>query len=224
MVRSNINLVKTIAHRYEVKVNDVLLAAVAGGVRALLQHRGEPVENLTLRAVVPVSLHDKNVGRLQDNRLGQLIAPLPLGVADPVRRLAIIAADTAAAKRDVRPRAGAVLDNRIVRWLSLRILARQRMFNIYVTDVPGPQDSVYFAGAKVGEIVPMLALMGNIAVGVGAFSYAGQFTISVVGDTTGCPEVDIIARGIDDTLQSLATAHSPTPSQAVGCAPPTGET
>jgi hypothetical protein len=80
------------------------------------------------------------------------------------------------------------------------------MANISVTDVPGPPEQVSFIGASVREIVPMLALMGNLAVGIGAFSYAGQFTVSVVADSVVCPEVEIIAAGIEDTLQSLRSA------------------
>jgi diacylglycerol O-acyltransferase / wax synthase len=118
-----------------------------------------------------------------------------------------IAAATAARKRDVRPRSGAVLGGRAVRLLALRILAAQRMMNTYVANVPGPPQPLYFAGAAVRELLPIVALMGNIALGVGALSYAGQVTITVVGDRDSCSDVDIVARGVNDTLDSLTSQH-----------------
>jgi hypothetical protein len=132
-----------------------------------------------------------------------MIVPLPLGIDDPVHRLASIAADTVTRKRGVRPRRGAVIGGRVVRWMALTLVSRQRMMNTYVADVPGPPVPLYLLGAIVREIVPVVALMGNIAVGAGAFSYAGQFTITVVGDTAVCPEVDVVARGMEETLQTL---------------------
>lgn len=191
-----------ISHRYGAKINDVLLTAFAGGLRELLRGRGEP-DALELRAVVPVSLHRDLPGPARGNVLGQMIVPLPLGIDDPVRRLAAIAADTATRKRSVRPRLGAVVAGPIVRWSALTMLPRQRMMNTYVADVPGPPAPLFFLGAEVCKMIPVVALMGNIAVGVGALSYAGQVTITVVGDSAVCPEVDVIAHGVARTLQAL---------------------
>lgn len=208
VVHSDLGTVRSISHRYGVKVNDVLLAVFAGGLRELLRSRGEPVGNLELRAVVPVSLHGQQPGPVRGNLLGQMIVRLPLGVDDPVRSLASIAADTGIRKRGVRPRRGAVVGGRIVRWCALTMLARQRVMNTYVADVPGPPDRLYLCGAAVREIIPVVALMGNIGVGVGAFSYAGQFTITVVGDTAVCPDVDVVAQGMEETLGWLeASLH-----------------
>lgn len=207
VVRTELATMRRISDRYGVKVNDVLLAVFAGGLRELLRSRGEPVDNLELRAVVPVSLHRELPGPARGNLLGQMIVPLPLWIDDPVRRLVSIAADTATRKRGVRPRRGAVVGGRTVRWIALTLLSRQRMMNTYVADVPGPPVPLYLFGAAVREIVPVVALMGNIAVGAGAFSYAGQFTITVVGDGAVCPEVDVVARGMEQTLRSLEASR-----------------
>ncbi|MFC9555260.1 wax ester/triacylglycerol synthase family O-acyltransferase [Rhodococcus sp. NPDC056960] len=209
VVRTELATMKRISDRHGVKVNDVLLDVFAGGLRELLRSRGEPVDNLELRAVVPVSLHREQPGPARGNLLGQMIVALPLGIDDPVHRLASIAADTATRKRGVRPRRGAVIGGRVVRWMAPTLVSRQRMMNTYVADVPGPPVPLYLLGAIVREIVPVVALMGNIAVGAGAFSYAGQFTITVVGDTAVCPEVDVVARGMEETLQTLEAPRRP---------------
>ena len=83
VVRSRLDLAKQIAHVHGGKVNDVLLAAVAGGLRELLLGRGEPVEGVVLKAFVPVSLHHERVGDERGNQDGVMVAPLPIGEPDP---------------------------------------------------------------------------------------------------------------------------------------------
>ncbi|MGW3481321.1 wax ester/triacylglycerol synthase domain-containing protein [Rhodococcus indonesiensis] len=203
VVHTDVEVVRAIAHRHGTKIDDVLLSVFAGGLRELLCRRGEPVDGVVLRAVVPVSLHGSRPGPARGNLLGQMIVRLPLGVADPLRRLTSIAADTAVRKRHVRPRTGAVVTGRVVRRIALPMLARQRMTNTYVADVVGPPTPLYLAGARVREIVPVVALMGNIGVGACAFSYAERFVITVVGDGVVCPEVDVVARGMEEELRAL---------------------
>ena len=74
-------------------------------------------------------------------------------------------------------------------------------------------------GAPVREIVPIVALMGNHPVGISAFSYAGQLTMSVVADSIVCPEVEIIAAGLEDTLQSLRSAPPSAQASPTACCP-----
>ena len=84
----------------------MVLAAVAGGLRQLLASRGEDVQELTLRTMVPISLHQEQPGQASGNQDGWMIVPLPLGESDPVRRLNLIAAETAERKHKARPRTG----------------------------------------------------------------------------------------------------------------------
>jgi diacylglycerol O-acyltransferase len=106
IVRGRLDLTKQIAHAHHAKVNDVVLAAVAGGLRQLLARRGEDAQGLVLRAMVPISLHQEQPGQAQGNQDGWMIVPLPLGESDPVRRLQLIAAQTqdpsADRQRDLR--------------------------------------------------------------------------------------------------------------------------
>ena len=98
IIRSNLSIAKEIAHAHHAKINDVLLAAVARGYRALLQARGERVEDLVLRAFVPVSLHQEQPGEARGNVDAGMVVPLPIGEPDDVRLLERIAAESAARK------------------------------------------------------------------------------------------------------------------------------
>ena len=86
-MRSRLDLAKKIAHAHDAKVNDVVLVAIAGGLRQLLQGRGEPVDGLVLRAMVPVSLHQEQPGQARGNLDGMIVVPLPVEEPDPVRLL-----------------------------------------------------------------------------------------------------------------------------------------
>ena len=103
LVRCSLDQVKGIAHAHHSTVNDVLSAAVASGLRTLLGSRGEHVDGLVLRAFVPVSLHREQPGHARGNLDGAMIIPLPIGEADHVHRLRVIAAETAERKKKSRP-------------------------------------------------------------------------------------------------------------------------
>ena len=105
MIRSRLDLTKQIAHAHDAKVNDVVLAAVAGGLRELLRPR-RAGPGLTLRAMVPISLHREQPGQASGNKAGWMIVPLPIGEPDHVRRLQLIAAETAERKHKARPQVG----------------------------------------------------------------------------------------------------------------------
>ena len=106
LIRTTLDQVKQVAHAHAATVNDVLLAVTAGGLRALLRSRGEPVEDTTVRIYVPVSLRRRGRGPQQGNLIAQMVVPLPLGVADPGRRLGQIAAETARRKARTRTSLG----------------------------------------------------------------------------------------------------------------------
>jgi WS/DGAT/MGAT family acyltransferase len=208
IVRSSLGLMKAIAHGSDATVNDVLLTAVAGGYAELLQSRGEAIDGLVLRAFVPVSLHTETAETARGNVDGGMVAPLPIGERDPVRRLRLISAETAERKKRARPQAGAIFRSVWLQRAFLRLMPRQRFMNAYVANVPGPPMRLYFAGAPLGEIFPVVPLTGNISIGVGALSYAGQFNITVVGDRDLCPDLEIFTDGIRGSLDALANSVS----------------
>jgi diacylglycerol O-acyltransferase / wax synthase len=204
LVRGDLDLVKRVAHAHDAKVNDVLLTAVAGGMRELLLDRGERVDGLALRAFVPVSLHTERPGQARGNLDGGMIVPLPVGEPDHLRRLGLIAAETARRKRKHRPQAGTLFRSIPVQRAALRLAARQRVMNTYVTDVPGPPVRLFFASAPLLEVFPVVPIMGNVSLGVGALSYAGQFNLTAVADRERCPDLEVFAEGVRASLAALA--------------------
>jgi diacylglycerol O-acyltransferase / wax synthase len=89
-------------------------------------------------------------------------------------------------------------------------MARQRLASAYVANVPGPPMPLYLAGAQLLELFPIVPLIGNITLGVGALSYAGQFNITVVADRDACPDVEVFADAVRDGLHALAVSVSVT--------------
>jgi diacylglycerol O-acyltransferase / wax synthase len=207
LVRGDLGAAKKIARAHGGTVNDVVLAAVAGGLRDLLLARGEPAGDLVLRASVPVSLHHEQSGRPQGNQVGWMVVPLPVGEPSHVRRLELIAAETAERKQNAHPQ----MTSGIFRFILAQrafshLLPHQRYLNIFVTNVPGPQAPLYLAGAPLLEVFPVLAITGNMALGAAVMSYAGQLNLTAVADRDRCPDVEVFAEGVRRVLDELGAA------------------
>jgi hypothetical protein len=78
--------------------------------------------------------------------------------------------------------------------------------NIYIANVPGPPVPLYLAGAPLLEVFPIVPIMGNVPLGIGALSYAGQFNITVVADRDGCPDAAVFTEGLQAALDALTQA------------------
>jgi WS/DGAT/MGAT family acyltransferase len=210
LIRTTLDAVKQVAHAHAATVNDVLLAATAGGLGTLLRSRGEPVEDTTVRIYVPVSLRRRVPGPQQGNLIAQMAIPLPLGESDPGLRLRQIAAETTNRKARTRTSLGTLFGGRIARRLLLAAVIRQRV-NMTSASIPGPQVPLYLAGARVLEVFPVLPLIANEPLGVGALSYAGTFTIGVVADQDAYPDLDVFTAGMREALHALGVSTDPTP-------------
>jgi diacylglycerol O-acyltransferase len=204
LVRSDLGLVKQVAHAQNAKVNDVLMAVLAGGLRELLLGRGERVDGLVLRAFVPVSLHTGQPGQARGNLDGAMMVPLPVGEPDDLRRLGLIAAETTERKTRARPQGGTLFRNPLIQRAALRLAAHQRVMNTYAANVPGPPVPLYFAGAPLLEVFPVVPILGNVSLGVGALSYAGQFNVTAVADRELCPDLEVFVQGVRRSLDALA--------------------
>jgi diacylglycerol O-acyltransferase / wax synthase len=213
LIASQLDLAKMIAHARQAKVNDVLLAAIAGGLRNLLLGRGEQVGDLVLRTMVPISLHHEQPGQARGNQDSEMVVPLPIGEPDPLRRLQLIMAETTERKKKARPQVTSGIFRFAVAQRALcRHLPRQRYMNISLSNVPGPPVPLYMAGAPLLEVFPMVPLVGNITLAVVVLSYAGQLNLTAVADRDGCPDVDVFADGVRGTLDELAqSALAPSP-------------
>ncbi|HEY3262976.1 MAG TPA: wax ester/triacylglycerol synthase family O-acyltransferase [Pseudonocardiaceae bacterium] len=205
LIRCRLDLARRVAHAHDAKVNDVLLTVVAGGLRDLLRSRGEPVD-VVLRAFVPVSLHRERLGAAQGNQDAVMVAPLPIGEPDVVARLRRIAKATAERKSQIHAPGLNAFPNSLVQRAAWHMVARQRFVNVTITNVPGPTTPLYFAGAPLLEVFPVVPITGNLTLGIGALSYAGQFNITAVADRDACPDVEVFAEGLRESLRALTGA------------------
>jgi WS/DGAT/MGAT family acyltransferase len=182
VVRWPLEEVRGSGHALGVTVNDLLLAAVAGGLRELLLARGDAVDRLTVRTSVPAATRE---GRQAS---GILLVDLPVRESDPLRRLASVHRATAEQKRSLSAGAPDITDvlhlplplARLgMRWL--RRFGGTRV-NLFVTDVPGPAAPLWLAGARLLEAVPVAPLVQHVGLCVAALSYAGDLAVSVHAD------------------------------------------
>ncbi len=218
VIRSGLGEVKAVAHAHGATVNDVLLAATAGGLRAVLRHRREPVEGVIVRAYVPVSLRPRADGPVAGNLIAQMAVPLAMDEAAAGDELRRIAAQTAARKARARASLDVLIRGWLARRLMLAAVMRQRV-NVATASIPGPTVPLHLAGARVLEVFPVLPLIANEPLGVGALSYAGALTIGIVADRDAYPDLDAFVAGARERLGMLGVRTLPVPEPAPKGAP-----
>jgi diacylglycerol O-acyltransferase len=193
-------------------VNDVVLAVVTAALRKLLRRRGEPVRRRTLRALVPVSTRGPSSATALGNHVSVFFADLPVGVADPIRRLRRITAATAELKSSHQA-LGATALIRSSQWtpptlhaLAARLIARQRVANVIVSNVPGPQVPLYVAGAQLMATYPVLPLGERLALAIAVTSLSGTMGFGFTGDWDAVPDVDVLSEGVVEAVRELKKA------------------
>jgi hypothetical protein len=182
----------------------VVLCAIAGGARALLAGRGELQRPLVLKVSVAASVRAPTSASQAGNLVGILLVPVPVGEEDPIRRLEQITRATAERKRlpPYQPAA------RFLQRAMIRTMNRQRRINLLMSNLPGPPQPLYFAGAKILELFQIGVVQGNVAVQVGALSYAGQLNLDIVADANLVPDLTVFANGMAEDLERLgARSH-----------------
>jgi diacylglycerol O-acyltransferase / wax synthase len=204
------------AHAHGAKINDLLLTVVSGGVRELLQRRGEPVQGLELVVGVPATLRTSDAARELGNAAGTLYVRLPVGEADPGRRVELTAAAMSYAKAHQRAADSPAVFN----WLAATglfgtVAQHQRMLNFFVSNVPGPPVPVYVLGARIDEIMPVIAILGNVSLSFVAISYCGGLDLVVNADRQANPDIDVLVAGMQGAWEELATTTSRVIAQAV---------
>ena len=206
LVRTELDAFKDLAHVAGGTVNDVLLTAVAGGVRNLLTSRGEQIRGLLPRAVVPIAGGlDTESG---NNTVSGMLVPLPIGDPDVRHMLKTIASETTTRKRSpLSYDEAGILNSPTMQRISARLAGRQRVSNLYVANLPGPPMHLYLGAARVLELHPFVPLIGNTTIGVGAMSYTGQFNVTVVADEDACPDLDVFVEGLSDSLNRLSACR-----------------
>jgi diacylglycerol O-acyltransferase / wax synthase len=185
-------------------VNDVLLASSSGGLRQFQESRGETPG--ALKTMVPVSLRDgENLG----NQISFVFVDLPCDEPDPVRRLQDVHAEMNARKRD-RAAAGAdqvmkavELAPRTLRARVSRLVASPRAFNLTVSNIPGPREPLYMLGCELEEAYPVVPIADGHALSIGMTTVKDTACFGVYADSESVPEADVIAAGIEETLDEL---------------------
>jgi len=208
-VLSDLDDLKRVKNTLGGTVNDVVLAAVSGGLRHLLKNRGERVEGLELRAMVPVSVRaDQDRGAL-GNQVASIWAPLPVFEEDPVARLKWVSERMRDLKSSGQAVGAQVLTS-LGEWApptvlaqASRLVSRQRAYNLVVTNVPGPQFPLYSMGREMKEVYPVVPLTNNTTIGVALFSYNGVICWGILGDYDAAKDIGVLAEGIEKSVAEL---------------------
>ena len=195
-------------------VNDVVLTLVSGGLRDLLESRGEPVANRSIRALVPVSVRKPGERGTYNNRVSAMFAELPVGVADPVARLRIVRAQMDGLKQSKQAVAGDVLTSLsgfappMLLALGARLAARSPSLGVQtgVTNVPGPQQPLQTLGRRLLESFPFVPLIGNVRISIAIFSYDGGLYFGVTGDYDSSNDIEVLTDGVDRAMAALLAA------------------
>src|SRR5512132_2533862 len=192
------------------RVNDVVLCAATGALRELLLERGEDPPRQGLRAMVPVNIrHEGDRGEL-GNKVSSLFVELPLAEADPQRRYELVRATAEERKAGGQAlAAGAVtalseLAPPVLHAGLARAMSAKRLFNITITNVAGSPHRADAFGAPLVDVVPIVPLAAEHAVGIAAVSYAGGVTFGLYADRAAMPDLDVLRDGLSASLLELA--------------------
>ncbi len=217
VAQTDIDSLKRIKRAHGGTFNDVVLAVVAGAIRAWLLTRGEPVTSRTsVRAMVPVSV--RTADDSSGNQIAAFLCDLPVGEPDPIIRLQrirfemdmlketgqMLGASALVGVASFTPPTLHSLGARVVSGLS------RRVYNTVVTNVPGPQFPLYAAGALMRTAYPVVPLARGQAVSIGLTSYNGGVFFGLNADRDAMPDVDVLAQCIDDSMAEMLSTVTPT--------------
>jgi len=204
-------------------VNDVVLTIAAGGLRDLLEARGERVDGRTIRALVPVSVRRPGEHGVYNNRVSAMFAELPIGIADPVARLDAVRAQMDGLKRSKQAVAGDVLTSLsgfappMLLALGARLAARAPSLGLHtgITNVPGPQQALRTLDRRLLESFPFVPVIGQVRISIAIFSYDGDLYFGVTGDYDSSSDIDILTAGVERSMDELlALVPARVPSEA----------
>jgi WS/DGAT/MGAT family acyltransferase len=211
-VRADLEDLKRIKNRLGGTVNDVVLAVVAGALRRWLLKRGVRTEGLELRGLVPVSIRAEDEHGQLGNRIAAVRGPLPVYVEDPVRRLEVVRAGMDGIKSS-KQALGAEVISRFNDFAPPTLLAQAsrlnfstRLFNLIVTNVPGPQMPLYVLGRELEDVFPVAFLPKNHALAIAVMSYNGGIDFGLLADYDSMEDVGAIVAGIEASIAELLEA------------------
>jgi diacylglycerol O-acyltransferase / wax synthase len=205
--------IKAAGAHHRATVNDILISAVAGALREYLQERGEDVDRLEIRAAVPVNLRPIEHGLDLGNSFGLVFVPLPVSVAQPVRRLAelkermdgIKASSEAIVSFGVLTALGNV--PRALYTPAIEFFGSKA--SAVMTNVPGPKEPLYLAGRRISACMFWVPMSGHLGLGVSILSYAGGVMVGVAADSGLVPDPDRVVAAFERELKLLLSRAAP---------------
>jgi len=208
--RFTLDELRQIAHKLGGSVNDVVLAACTSGLRELLLERDEGLPARGLRAMVPVNVREASERLALGNKVSSLFVQLPVAEPVPLVRFKQIARTTRRLKSSDLP-AGAEtfielagLAPPLLHAALARSTYATRLFNVTITNVPGPQRPMHALGARMREVLPFVPLAAAHAAGIAVFSYDGLVTFGISADRESMPDLDVLIRGIEEGIEDLS--------------------
>jgi len=202
--------VKTIGRALGASVNDVVLACVTGALREYLVRKGDAVDGVTMRALVPVNLRPPDQASRLGNEFGLVFLDLPIGMENPIARLYALRANMRALKGSMQPvlalglLAAMGAGPRVLQDQILQALARNA--SAVVTNVPGPQQPLYLAGGRIESLMFWVPQSGNIAVGASVLSYDGNVQFGLITDGAVCRDPERVVERFDCEFEQLVLA------------------
>ena len=212
--RASLDDVKTIKRELGGTVNDVVLAAISGGYRALLLARGEQPAPHMVPSLVPVSVRAPGEEGIYENRVSAVIPDLPVHIADPVQRLAAVRAELSNLKASKEAMVGEALVS-LGRYAPFPLLSRgmrlayslpQREIVAVTTNVPGPRQPLYGIGRRLLEMIAYVPIATTVRTGIAIFTYCDNVTFGITGDYAANPDLQVLADGIEDGVAQLLKA------------------
>jgi WS/DGAT/MGAT family acyltransferase len=211
-VRNDLADLKLVKNALGGTVNDVVLTVVAGGLRTWLRSHGVRTEGLELRALVPVSIRGRDQHHDLGNRIVAMRGPLPVYVEDPVARLRVVRHAMDGLKES-KQAVGAEVITGLEALAPPTILAQAsrlqfstRLFNLLVTNVPGPQFPLYVLGRELEHLFPVAFLPENQALAVAIMSYNGRMDFGLLGDYDAMPDLEALGDALRASLEELVDA------------------
>jgi diacylglycerol O-acyltransferase len=209
VVRTDLRDFKAVKDGFGGTVNDVVLTVVSGALREWLRTRGVRTEGLELRALVPVSIRGAQDRGALGNRIAAMRGPLPVYIEDPVERLRAVRA-TMDGLKESKQAVGAEVLASVQNFAPPTVLAQAsrlnfstRLFNLIVTNVPGPQFPLYVRGRELLDVFPVAFLPRDHALAIAIMSYNGQMSFGLLGDYDAMGDIDAVAEGIEASLAEL---------------------
>ena len=212
VVRQQLGDYKAVKDTLGGTVNDVVLTVVSGAVARWLRSRGVRTEGLELRALVPVSVRGQDQRGTLGNQLTVMRGPLPVYIRDPLARLRFVKTAMDGLKESKQAVGAATLAavNNLapptVLAQASRLNFSTRLFNLIVTNIPGPQMPLYVLGHRLEDLFPVAFLPKGHALAVAIMSYNGRIAYGLLGDYDAMPDIDLIAEGLDESLAQLLEA------------------